>query len=276
MFGRMSTNGHLGIDMNALTLSIAAASGVLAFPLAHTLNVAAGLGPRSRLRAELRKRSRGKLALTYDDGPGVALQPALLDLLARHRARATFYLLGARIEAHPMEAAALVESGHEIGSHSMRHFDASRRILPGHARDLTRGADAVSRLGVATEAFRPPYGRVTWTGLRAARRLALRCDLWTVDSGDTWPDLPVADRCIDLVQREGGGVVLLHSHDRSDREDADRRRNFVLACTEALLDHANRAGLEVVTMSELRGLTHGKKISASASSGIRIPTDQAM
>lgn len=57
-----------------------------------------------------------RVAITIDDGPTPGLTPALLEVLHRHGARATFFLLGSGVEAHPEVVAAIHEAGHEIGT----------------------------------------------------------------------------------------------------------------------------------------------------------------
>lgn len=61
--------------------------------------------------------------LTIDDGPS-ADTPALLALLARHRARATFFLVGERAAARPELVRAIVAAGHSVGNHSHSHPQA--------------------------------------------------------------------------------------------------------------------------------------------------------
>src|SRR4051794_32147791 len=54
--------------------------------------------------------------LTFDDGPSPDTTPALLDVLARHRGRATFFLIGERVRAHPDLVAAIAGAGHEVAN----------------------------------------------------------------------------------------------------------------------------------------------------------------
>src|SRR3954447_19237260 len=67
--------------------------------------------------------SRGskKLALTYDDGPNDPYTLQLLDVLARHEVRATFFLVGKFVEQRPDIVRHIVSGGHDIGNHTWSH-----------------------------------------------------------------------------------------------------------------------------------------------------------
>src|SRR5690242_18046568 len=67
-------------------------------------------------------------ALTFDDGPGPDTTPRLLEVLGRHRAKATFFLVGERVRAYPSLVADIVAGGHEIANHLMR--DERSALLP--------------------------------------------------------------------------------------------------------------------------------------------------
>src|SRR5277367_6162571 len=62
-----------------------------------------------------------KLAITFDDGPNPAITPQLLDLLARHNAKATFFLIGKFVAECPALAKEIVNRGHVVGNHTETH-----------------------------------------------------------------------------------------------------------------------------------------------------------
>jgi peptidoglycan/xylan/chitin deacetylase (PgdA/CDA1 family) len=104
-------------------------------------------------------RTRPAAALTFDDGPDPVTTPLLLDLLARRGARATFFLIGEKIERHPGLVRAILAAGHEIGNHSYGH-DVFL-MLRGRARlrrEIARGQDVLRPFGVRPLVFRPPVG----------------------------------------------------------------------------------------------------------------------
>lgn len=92
--------------------------------LNHAFVAAGGLLPRSRLLGPNVTRlpaGNGRVALTIDDGPDPEVTPAVLDLLARHGVRATFFCIGERVARHPELARRIAREGHEIGNHTEHH-----------------------------------------------------------------------------------------------------------------------------------------------------------
>lgn len=204
---------------------------------------------RSVDRLRTKSRRQQVVCLTFDDGPGATLTPKVLDLLRSSDVRATFYLLGFRAQAAPEVADLVVAAGHEVGAHSMWHTHAWKTTPWRSYADVEAGYRALEQWVAAGGRFRPPYGKMNLGSWLAVHRRRAAIDWWTIDSGDTWPELPQPDEVADRVVREGGGVVLLHDFDRE--QDQERRSRFVLETTEAVIRKARRAGLRLGTMSEL-------------------------
>ena len=185
------------------------------------------------------------LVLTYDDGPGRRLSRGVVALLGAHGARATFFVLGRRVVEDGETVDFVREAGHELGVHSFDHRNAWQGR--GDAvKDIEAGYAAAARWVKADGLFRPPHGKLSYGTWRALRRRGARICWWTVDSGDTWAELPPPERTVEAVLRSGGGVVLMHDFDRGPEREA-----FVLETTGLLLDAAAREGLNVMTLSEL-------------------------
>jgi peptidoglycan/xylan/chitin deacetylase (PgdA/CDA1 family) len=189
------------------------------------------------------------LVLSYDDGPGGKLTPELLDLLAAHEAKATFFLLGARAAEHPDLVDRLVAEGHETGCHTQRHLNAWEVPSTVAIRDLHDGYGALARWIAPDATFRPPYGKLSLPVWLALRRRGARLGWWTVDSGDTHPSMPDAEHTLDAVRRAGGGVVLMHDFDRDTG-----RGPLMLKVTEALLRAAPKEGWNIRPLRALFGL----------------------
>jgi peptidoglycan/xylan/chitin deacetylase (PgdA/CDA1 family) len=99
--------------------------------------------------------------LTIDDGPDPITTPALLDLLNQHKARATFFVIGARVDANPELAAEIVRRGHELGNHTQNH--PPHRIWRSWPRATASEIDECQRAiarasGHAPTRFRAPVG----------------------------------------------------------------------------------------------------------------------
>lgn len=190
------------------------------------------------------------IALTFDDGPDPATTPVLLDLLARHGARATFFVLGERAARHPELIARIAAEGHEIGNHSWDHPSLPRLGAAAQADQLARTAAVLAPHG--SPLMRPPYGDQTFRTHRIARRGGYRVVLWSVNGGD-WrgEDAGVlADRL--LRRAVPGAIVLLHDRLQSFETPACRDRTPTFAAVERLIDA--RPGYRFVTVSELIAL----------------------
>ena len=155
------------------------------------------------------------VALTFDDGPDPASTPAFLDALAELGVRATFFLLGSQLDAHPELGRRIADEGHEIAVHGWLHRPHLLRAPWRVYDDMARTVRTIERTcGVTPQFWRPPNGVLSGAGLLAARRLALVPVLWTADGRD-W----AADATAESIRRRvgarlhAGGVVLLHDSD---------------------------------------------------------------
>lgn len=151
-------------------------------------------------------RTHRAVALTFDDGPSPST-PVLLEILAQHRARATFFFCGIHVRRWPAIARATAEADHEIGNHSDTHPLFCFRSGAFQAGEIGR-AQATLRdvTGRTPRLFRAPYG-VRWPGLRAAQqRHGLLGVMWTVIGRDWTLDGPaIAAR---LLRGAGPGAIL--------------------------------------------------------------------
>ncbi len=230
----------------ALLLAVlAAGAGWFLVPLA-----ARRLGER---RLAARCRAGRAILLSYDDGPGATLTPALLDLLARLGARATFFVRGDHAEAHPALVRRALAEGHAVGHHSHAHSNAWKTLPHRHAADIARGRAVVTALGGDPRLHRPTYGKQTLASWLAARLGGVTLCWWTIDPRDSWAPRPVAD-VLAAIDRAGGGAVLLHDFEDYPRlAPADRAGHpaHVLALTEAIVAHARARGFRLVTFADL-------------------------
>ncbi|MCC2657804.1 MAG: methyltransferase type 11 [Panacagrimonas sp.] len=190
------------------------------------------------------------VALSFDDGPDPEVTPAVLDALAAHGARATFFTIGRSLSAQPLLAQRIVRDGHELGNHSWNHsrvqnlYRGRRQLI-----EIGRGAEAVRAVvpGDGPPLYRPPMGLQSPVMAAVARRLGLTVVAWSLHSHDTrghdaaW----IARRVLQRVK--AGDIVLMHDgHDRPGSHRPD--------CAHALpliLDGLRRKGLRSVTVSEL-------------------------
>lgn len=200
------------------------------------------------------------IVLTYDDGPSAGLSPRLADLLRAHQVRATFFMIGRNAAQYAGLAQQLYREGHEIGSHTQDHHNAWKIAPWQSVPDLRAGDHNLRSLGLAPQSFRPPFGKSTPLTLLYALRRGLRLAYWTVDSRDSWARRPLADLLADL-ERQGGGVVLMHDFDRPLRGPSpEAHPDYLLELTEALIEFAARRGFALLRFTDLFDNRNGARI----------------
>jgi peptidoglycan/xylan/chitin deacetylase (PgdA/CDA1 family) len=230
--------------MSALRTSLAV--GGLGAAAAHWGPAAVAVAPLRRrlLPAMAGLSDREHVALTFDDGPDQASTPQFLELLARYDVHATFFVLGAHLDAHRDLVRAMVAGGHELAVHGWDHQCLAWK-RPGTIRDeLARTVDLVSGIGgEAPTWYRPPYGVATGEALAAARAVGLRTVLWSAWGRD-WERSATPETVALRVDRalRPGGTVLLHDTDRTSAPGSWRT---TLAATQLLLEDWRASGTDV-------------------------------
>jgi peptidoglycan/xylan/chitin deacetylase (PgdA/CDA1 family) len=150
--------------------------------------------------------------LTIDDGPDESDTPRILDLLDRHGASATFFVVGERVERSPNLIMEIVRRGHQIGHHTHTH-PARTFWCAGPQRvnaELDRTLDALRALGIRPTLFRPPVGIKPLLIAPALERRGLRCIGWSVRSGDCRMTSPEQLAAGMAHQLRPGAIILLH------------------------------------------------------------------
>lgn len=192
------------------------------------------------------------VALTFDDGPDSVGTKRVLASLRRHGARATFFLLGSKVDKAPDIARSIVAQGHEVGCHGHTHTWTSFVAGPRTRRVLTRACHSIEQAtGVRPRYFRPPYGVSlpgTAGGLRAMDLSVIGWSLRSLDTRRGVTDIEA--RAAELVERVApGDIVLLHDAPHAEGLPLPLGPDLV----EPLLQGLARRGLRAVTISELLG-----------------------
>ena len=210
-----------------------------------------GNGPKnpSRLRrtkaliASLSATSRVQtVAMTFDDGPHGTLTPKLLDLLGRCHIKATFFVVGKHVVAHPEVVARAAEEGHEIGNHSWSHPDFRTMSDDGVRQQLRDAEHAIADATNKTPTvMRPPFGSISdrqkdWI----LREFGYRTIMWDVDSLD-WTRPGPAKICARITAGARSGAIVL-CHDNCPE---------TLDAMEATLTQLSHKGCKFATISEL-------------------------
>lgn len=192
-------------------------------------------------------RHRPRVALTFDDGPDPRVTPLILDALAVSGAKATFFCIGAHVEAHPALARRIVAEGHELANHSAAHPRTLNLYGPRRmAAEIQRGAQIVEALGGDGRRYRPPMGLKSPPLARVAQALGLKVTLWSLHAHDTGSASAALIATRVLARIKPGDIVLLH-----DGGDRGASRAETAQATSLLLRELARVGLEPVTLGVL-------------------------
>lgn len=201
-------------------------------------------------------RSAGCVALTFDDGPDPAVTPQVLDVLARHRAHATFFVIGKALAAQPDLARRMLAEGHAIGHHSWQHSRWQNfRLFRWQLRELERGEQALAALQGDRRPllYRPPVGLKRPELARAVWQRGLTLVAWSLHSRDTFARDPVRIARRVLGKIRAGDIVLLHDgHDLGGR-----RRAHCVEAVRLILDGLQARGERCVTVAELLQISRG-------------------
>ena len=187
------------------------------------------------------------IAITFDDGPVSSNTSRLLDILRQRNIKATFYVIGERVQNNQSLTRRIAAEGHEIGNHTWTHGNLAQMSDTKVRWELDKTRDAiVSAAGVKPRTMRPPYGSLrqdqrSWI----FREYGYPTIMWDVDPQD-WrkPGASVVSNRI-LSGTKNGSIILLHDL-HSASVDA------VPATVDALL----RRGYKFVTVSQLIALTN--------------------
>lgn len=156
--------------------------------------------------------ARREVWLTIDDGPDPIDTPLLLELLAAHDARATFFVIGKNAAAHPALVRAIAQAGHEIAHHTHTHPLASFWCAspPRLARELDDALAALRALGVVPTRFRSPASLKNLWIESALRERRLTCIGWAARGLErSSVDADAAARRV-LHRLMPGNILLLH------------------------------------------------------------------
>src|SRR5437762_6407963 len=150
------------------------------------------------------------IALTFDDGPSAKLTPKLLDLLATHHIKATFFVIGENVAEHPEIVARAAREGHEIGNHSWSHPYFARMSDDNVRSQLKRTDEAImNTAGIHPRLLRPPYGSITTRQKRSIHyEYGYDFILWDVDPFDWKRPGPTAIASRILKNTRAGSIVL--------------------------------------------------------------------
>lgn len=183
------------------------------------------------------------VALTFDDGPDPVYTPQVLDILARHDARATFFLIGANARRHPEVVARIRGLGHEVGNHTDGRGTTALLSMRRFSDSLLKAEATLGLMDAQPKLFRPGGGWIRPAQLDLAVRRGYTCVLGSAQAYD--PRRPPAAYIRWVIGRNlrPGAIVVLH--------DAGGDRSNTVAALPGILEAGRAKGLRFVTVSDL-------------------------
>lgn len=182
--------------------------------------------------------NKKRVALTFDDGPDPNVTMRVLETLEKYDAKATFFMLGSRVEYYPEIAKNVQEAGHELGNHSWTHPDLSKASIEKVFDEINRTSRIIEEVtGEKPYSFRPPYGAFNDV---VRQQTDLPIALWDVDTLD-WKHRNGQQLLASVKGSvKDGSIILMHDIHPSTADGLD-----------AVMAYLQENGYTFVTVSEL-------------------------
>ena len=194
-------------------------------------------------------RAKGRVALTFDDGPGPYTSQVLDELRSLH-AHATFFVIGRNAKQSPGIVRALRDAGMVVGNHSWSHPLLTKLSLARQRAQVHRTQDLLeATIGERPRFFRPPMWAWNRTTARVVAEEGMIGVLFSVDTRD-WSRPGVTAIVRQALTARDGQIIALH--------DAGGDREQTVRALPLIVKGLRARGLEPVTLDELVGnISHG-------------------
>ena len=188
--------------------------------------------------------SEKKIAITFDDGPDSKITPAVLELLNKYNAKATFFCIGKHIEKNTDLIKIIDEKGHLIGNHTWSHdkwFDlfSSKKMKS----DIEKTNNLIYKtIYKKAKLFRPPYGVTNPTLKKAIKKFNFHTIGWSIRSFDT---ISSTEKTLKRIKKSlsPGDIILLHDN-----------RGHIVEILKSFLEYAKNENYQIIRLDELLNL----------------------
>ena len=190
-------------------------------------------------------RSSDAVALTFDDGPDPQFTPMVLEVLKKHGASATFFVLGRQAELYPYILRQILEAGSEVANHSYSHPSFSLLSIPQKIAELKHSERAIGKAG--KRFFRPPFGHASDRTPLWASLLGYTTVCWSADARD-W-EVTEPSTIMELLEAnvKPGAITLLHDRAETATDARYFGREAMLAGLDAFLEKRNSWSFNTLT-----------------------------
>lgn len=188
------------------------------------------------------------LALTFDDGPDEDFTPQILDILKKYNIKATFYVIGEKVQYNKKIIKREYEEGHEIGNHTYTHINVAKQSYNKIKKEIGDTQSAVKSVtGVYPKTFRPPYRAISKDMCEIIKDNNMNIVLWSYVDARDWEN-PGACSIAKTIENgvQNGCIILLHDYNKIRNP-----KSQTIEALESIIPDLLQKGYKFVTISEL-------------------------
>jgi len=196
--------------------------------------------------------SNKTIALTFDDGPDPVYTDLILDILKEKDVKATFFLIGKKMQQYPEITERIFDEGHCLGNHTFEHFNLEKQQFHSIFISIFKTEQILENVcGKSLRIMRPPWGKVTPEEKDKLKKGGFKVVLWDVNSKDFMPNITV-NEIINNVMTGAGDKKIVLFHD-SDYLCKASRANTIAALPQ-IIDLLKQLGYRFVTINEMENI----------------------
>lgn len=174
--------------------------------------------------------------LTFDDGPTTECTEKILEILATHDVKATFFCVGENARQHPELIKKIIEGGHNIGNHTMHHKNGFKTGIQKYVNEVLQASEYIP-----SKLFRPPYGKCNIFQNLKLRKLGYKIIQWDVIAYD-WDKTRTPHDVLSIIEKyvRNGSIIVLH--------DSVKASDRTLPILSTLIISLKSRGFEIKTI----------------------------
>lgn len=188
------------------------------------------------------------IALTFDDGPDEDFTPQILDILKKYNVKATFYVIGEKVQYNKKIIKRQYEEGHEIGNHTYTHINVSKNGYNKIKKEIGDTQSAVKSVtGIYPKTFRPPYRAISKDMCDIIKEKDMNIVLWSYVDARDW-ESPGVCSIVKSIESgiQNGCIILLHDYNKIRVP-----KSQTIEALDIIIPNLLEKGYKFVTISEL-------------------------
>ncbi|MDU4859505.1 MAG: polysaccharide deacetylase family protein [Terrisporobacter othiniensis] len=188
------------------------------------------------------------IALTFDDGPDEDFTPQILDILKKYNVKATFYVIGEKVQYNKKIIKRQYEEGHEIGNHTYTHINVSKNGYNKIKKEIGDTQSAVKSVtGIYPKTFRPPYRAISKDMCDIIKEKDMNIVLWSYVDARDW-ESPGVCSIVKSIESgiQNGCIILLHDYNKIRAP-----KSQTIEALDIIIPNLLEKGYKFVTISEL-------------------------